>query len=412
MEQWKCKRRSKIYCIMLTFILLGTCVNNTFVYAQEVPDRGQAEDICLYASAAALMDADSGRILYSKNGCERKANASTTKIMTCIVALEYGTSDDIVTFSDLAAGQPNVQMNACAGEQYYLKDLLYALMLESYNDVAVAIAEHIAGSVEAFSMVMNEKAEELGAFDTHFVTPNGLDAEGHYTTACDLAKIARYAIQNSEFLEICQMPAHIFSEINGKRNVTVTNHDGFLTMYEGAIGIKTGFTGNAGYCFVGAAKRDDKTLISVVLASGWPPHKTYKWTDTKALMDYGMCNYSKQIILDDSFALPEIAVLNGIEAESVSVGFDAAVSEELLLQGTESIRYDLILPECIEAPVCRGDIAGELDIYINDELYTSKVLLYSESVHEVNYRFIFLKLFYDYFTCYNCRYTDKIALSN
>ena len=118
MKQWKYKRRSKIYCIMLTFILLGSCVNNTFVYAQEVPDRGQAEDICLYASAAALMDADSGRILYSKNGCERKANASTTKIMTCIVALEYGASDDIVTFSDLAAGQPNVQMNACAGEQY------------------------------------------------------------------------------------------------------------------------------------------------------------------------------------------------------------------------------------------------------------------------------------------------------
>lgn len=392
------KKQKTIWCIILSFMLSVTLVmTGSMPAAVSYGEEEGPEELELYASAAALMDAENGRILYEKNGQEKKANASTTKIMTCILALELGDLDAVVTFSANAAAQPDVQMNACEGEQYYLKDLLYALMLESYNDVAVAIAESIGGSVEGFADLMNEKAEEIGAFDTHFVTPNGLDAEGHYTTACDLAKIARYAIQNPDFLEIIQKSAHSFTELNGKRSVSVVNRDAFLTSYDGAIGIKTGFTGNAGYCFVGAVKRDGKTFISVVLASGWPPHKTYKWADTRLLMDYGMNRYSERTILDSDFTLPEIRVENGIEAASVSVDMEPDVQLSLLMREDETVRYEVHLPDVLEAPVVKGDIAGSLDVYIDDELYRSEVLYIGEDVHEINYRYVFLQVIRAYF---------------
>ena len=238
-----------------------------------------AEDIDLYAQSAVLMDADSGRILYEKDGSAKLPMASTTKIMTLTVALESGNLDDVVEVSKLAASQPDVQLNIRTGEKYLLRDLLYSLMLESHNDVAVAVAEHIGGSVEGFADMMNQKARDIGAYNTHFVTPNGLDSDEHYTTASDLALIARYAIQNEKFIEITNTPSYSFSDIDGARSFTVNNKDAFLTQMDGAIGIKTGFTGKAGYCFVGALKRDDRTFISVVLACGWPPHKTWKWAE-------------------------------------------------------------------------------------------------------------------------------------
>ncbi len=388
------RKRNSIRCILLAclMILAGSGYTVTCYGEEEAP-----EELTLYASSAVLMDAENGRILYEKNGQEQKANASTTKIMTCILALELGNPEDIVTFSAAAAAQPDVQMNACEGEQYYLKDLLYALMLESYNDVAVAIAEHIGGSVEGFADLMNEKAEETGAFDTHFVTPNGLDAEGHYTTAYDLAMIARYAINNPDFLEIIQQSAHTFQEINGKRSVSVVNRDAFLTSYDGAIGIKTGFTGNAGYCFVGAVKRDGKTLISVVLASGWPPHKTYKWADTTLLMDYGMNWYSEQTILNSDFVLPKIWVENGIEASYVSVEMEPDAQLSLLMREDETVRYEIHLPSTLTAPVFEGEIAGSMDVYIDDVLYRSVVLYIGEDIRAINYRYIFLELIKAYF---------------
>lgn len=353
------------------------------------------QEFVLQAQAAALLDADTGRVLYEKNGQEVRAMASTTKIMTCLLALELGNPEDIVTFSENAAAQPDVQMNGCTGEQYYLKDLLYSLMLESHNDTAVAIAEHIGGSVEGFAELMNQKAQDLGAYQTQFVTPNGLDAEGHYTTACDLGKIACYAIKNPEFLEIIQTPVHTFSERNGKRTVSVVNRDAFLTSYEGAIGIKTGFTGEAGYCFVGAASREDKTLVSVVLASGWPPHKTYKWQDTKLLMDYGMEYYQMQTILSSDYALSKLPILNGAEASEVSLEIRSDI--HLLMKEQETVRYDERLPEVLEAPVREGDIAGMLDIYIDEQLYDSVVIYVGEDVRRLCYRDVFLELFREYF---------------
>lgn len=349
----------------------------------------------LNAGAAALLDADNKRVLYERNGREHRAMASTTKIMTCLLALELGNPEDVVTFSANAAAQPDVQLNGCEGEQYYLRDLLYSLMLESHNDTAVAIAEHIGGSVEGFAALMNEKAKELGAYETNFVTPNGLDAEGHYTTACDLGLIACYAIQNQEFLDIVQTPAYGFQELNGARSVSVTNKDAFLTSYDGAMGIKTGFTGEAGYCFVGAARRDGKTFISVVLASGWPPHKTYKWNDTRTLMDYGMSQYEMRTVLSSDYQLPVIPVREGKEVQEASLYFEGDIS--MLMREGETVQIVEQLPAELEAPVRRGEIAGTMDVCINGNLYESVVVYVGTDIDRIDYRYIFENIVRQYF---------------
>ncbi|MFW5671959.1 MAG: D-alanyl-D-alanine carboxypeptidase family protein [Acetivibrio ethanolgignens] len=258
----------------------------------------------LYALSACLMDADTGRILFEKNGEEERAMASTTKIMTLLVALEHGNLEDEVKISENAARQPDVQLNICTGEKYKLEDLLYSLMLESHNDAAVAIAEHVGGSVEGFANLMNQKAKELTLSHTHFVTPNGLDGEDdggkHRTTAVELARLLSYCItesaQKEKFLEITQKSSHSFSDLEGKRQFTCNNHNAFLNMMEGALTGKTGFTGEAGYCYVGALRRDGKTFVVSLLGCGWPNNKGYKWKDTKKLMEYGIANYEKKIL--------------------------------------------------------------------------------------------------------------------
>ncbi len=271
-QHWK-----RMVCVLLVFLLCVT--ENMAAFAQEQPT------LSLNALSACLLDAESGRVLYGKNETDQRAMASTTKIMTLIVTLENADLNDVVTISKNAARQPDVQLNVNTGEQYILGDLVYSLMLESHNDVAVAIAEHVGGSVEGFAEMMNDKAAELGMENTYFITPNGLDAEDengrHSTTAVDLARLAAYAIKNENFIEITNTKSYSFREINGKRSFTVNNKNRFLTMMNGAIGVKTGFTGDAGYCFVGALKQDGRTFISVVLGSGWPPDKTYKWKDTR-----------------------------------------------------------------------------------------------------------------------------------
>ena len=212
----------------------------------------------LYALSAVLMDGDSGRVLFEKNGEEQRPMASTTKIMTCILVLESGKQEETARTSAYAASMPEVRMGAGEGESYKVRDLLYGLMLESYNDAAVILAEHVGGSTPAFAEMMNEKAGEIGCENTWFITPNGLDAqeetrEGvkvHSTTAEDLARILRYCIQDSpareEFLEITRTSSYTFTDIAGTKTIACTNHNAFLSMMEGALTGKTGFTADAG----------------------------------------------------------------------------------------------------------------------------------------------------------------------
>ena len=337
----------------------------------------------LNAKAACLIDADSGMVLFAKNADEKLPMASTTKIMTALIALESSDLSDTITFSAHAASMPDVQLNAMSGEQFTLRDLLYSLLLESHNDTAVAIAEHVSGSTEAFADKMNEKAAELGLSSTHFVTPNGLDADEHYTTAKELCLIASYALQNQTFCKIIRTPAHSFANRTNTKQYHVTNHDAFLTNYAGAIGIKTGFTGNAGYCFCGAAKRGGITLISSVLACGWPPHKTYKWTDTKKLMDYGFTNY-KLVRLTETPMLQKIPVHGGRSNIMQPRRSVPARDTKLLMTSADTLRICYELPHSIKAPIRSGDIIGYEIYYLNDTLLQSIPIASSSKIKEAD----------------------------
>lgn len=343
----------------------------------------------LNSLSALLMDAENNRVLYELNGYKEMPMASTTKIMTCIVALENANMNDVVTVSSYAAGMPDVQLNIRKGEQYYLNDLMYSLMLESHNDVAVAIAEHIGGSVEGFATMMNDKARELGCNNTNFITPNGLDAEGHYTTARDLALISSYAIQNKDFIDITNTSSHQFKELTSGRSFSVSNKNKFLYMMDGAIGIKTGFTGNAGYCFVGAVKRLDRTLISVVLGCGWPPNKSLKWTDTKRLMTYGLDNYEKkQLFVERDFK--PVYVDNG---QTSYIGLQLKKGDiNLLLRTDEKVRIEYQIPNILTAPQEKGKIVGRASYYIDDNLYTELPIYTIDESKRIDYKFCFMRV--------------------
>ena len=384
---------------------------------QDNPDETQEENEIeieepknLYALSACLMDADSGRILFGKEEDVRRANASTTKIMTLIVTLEHADLNDVVTFSDYAASQPDVQLNGASGEQFLLKDLCFSLMLESHNDSAVAIAEHVAGSVEAFAGLMNEKAAELGCMDTYFITPNGLDKEDekgfHGTTAADLARIMSYCINESlmkeTFLEITQTPSYSFSNIEGTRSYSCNNHNRFLTMMDGAISGKTGFTGNAGYCYVGALRRDDRTFVVALLGCGWPNNKNYKWSDTKQLMQYGIDSFEKVNLLE--LEIPKEAEypleISGAKTEGYSRIKMTEVQnrteekqiENILLRKDESIEFKLERKQRLEAPVEEGTTVGTLKYMLNGQVVREEELVLKDSVPAWDYRYSFLRM--------------------
>ncbi len=352
----------------------------------------------LYAQSAVLMDADSGRVLFEKNGMEQRPMASTTKILTCILVLEKAGLGETAEVSRNAASQPKVHLGVRAGEKYYVQDLLYSLMLESHNDAAVILAEHIGGSLEGFAALMNEKAKEIGCADSHFITPNGLDAEdeegAHSTTAADLAKIMRYCItlspKKAEFLEITRTSSRAFSDVEGKRSFSCVNHNAFLGMMDGALSGKTGFTGKAGYCYVGALTRDGKTFIVALLACGWPNNKTYKWKDTRKLMEYGLKNYEYRNVWED-IQVERIPVENGIP-ESGEL-WDTAYTEaeiegkeevRLLLRKDEKVSVEVEKAEQLAAPIEAGQQVGTVRYYLGDGLIREFPIKIRNSVREID----------------------------
>lgn len=379
-RKWKekCKRGYiKVGCILF-------CILLCLVYMETVAAEEEIKETELYAKAAVLMDAKSGRILYSKNGEEVLPMASTTKIMTCILALEYGNMEDIVTVSSYAASQPKVHLGMITGREYYLKDLLYSLMLESHNDSAVAIAEQVGGSVEGFADMMNQKAAEIGCEQTFFITPNGLDAKivtesgeekFHSTTASDLARIMSYCIMESpkkeEFLAITRTSQYSFSDVKGQCSYSCYNHNAFLNMMEGALSGKTGFTGLAGYCYVGALERDGKTFVIALLACGWPNNKTYKWSDSRKLFTYGISEYEYKEYYEEQVFEP-LPVVNGAAKsgnpfDTVVVGITIEEPDRnvgLLLKETEKVVKEIHLASELMAPLQKGDLVGIVRYYL------------------------------------------------
>ena len=346
----------------MTLILLLFLFSATTVFAAEPS---------VAAKGAALIDGKTGRLLWGRNAEEPMAMASTTKIMTAILVLENCEMDEIVTISKNASHQPKVHMGLREGEEWKVGDLLLAMMLRSYNDTAVALAEHISGSVEIFCEEMTKKAKQIGAEDTVFGSPNGLDSHltdaEHHSTAYDMALITAYALQNENFREIIAQPEITIQDMSGKRTCYVTNIDRFLREYDGAIGVKTGYTNKAGHCFVGAAEREDVLLISAVLGSGWgDAGKQKKWTDTKALMDYGFGNFKSSEVLKKDDIFGEVKILNS-PTESVETvlaeGYTALFSEGEM----ENLRIEAKLPQEIKAPVEKGQKLGKAVLFLGKE---------------------------------------------
>ena len=356
------------------------------------------DSLALYAQSAVLMDADTGRILYAKNAKEQRPMASTTKIMTLILALENANPDDIVMISDYAASMPDVQLHLRAGEHYRLGDLLYSMMLESHNDSAVAIAEHVGGTAPGFAALMNAKARDIGCYATYFITPNGLDAEDdtgvHSTTAADLARILRYCIMQSpkkeEFLKITRTNAYSFSDLEGIRTFTVGNKNAFLHMMEGALTGKTGFTGNAGYCYVGALRQEERTFIVALLACGWPNNRSYKWSDTRKLMNYGLEHFTYRNVWQEP-KLPELPVKNGIPdrenlEEEARIRLRLSSEEpdlKLLLSEGEQVQVETHISQEVTAPVEPGTLLGSVRYLLDGQVVKVYTVEAAEEVEEV-----------------------------
>ena len=369
------------------------------------------DSLALYAQSAVLMDADTGRILYAKNAEEQRPMASTTKIMTLILALENANPDDIVMISDYAASMPDVQLHLRAGEHYRLGDLLYSMMLESHNDSAVAIAEHVGGTVPGFAALMNAKTRDIGCYATYFITPNGLDAEDdtgvHSTTAADLARILRYCIMQSpkkeEFLKITRTNAYSFSDLEGIRTFTVGNKNAFLHMMEGALTGKTGFTGNAGYCYVGALRQEERTFIVALLACGWPNNRSYKWSDTRKLMNYGLEHFTYRNVWQEP-KLPELPVKNGIPdrenlEEEARIRLRLSSEEpdlKLLLSEGEQVQVETHISQEVTAPVEPGTLLGSVRYLLDGQVVKVYTVEAAEDVEAVTLGWCLEKLWRKY----------------
>lgn len=397
---------NKAVAIALAIALF--CCSGTIIRAEEgkLEKEILQEELQLYAQAAVLMDADSGRVLYGKNEDAVLPMASTTKIMTCILALEYGDPEQIAEVSAYAAGMPKVKLYVRQGEKFRLRDLLYSLMLESHNDSAVVVAEAVGGSVEKFAAMMNQKARDIGCFDTYFITPNGLDAtvnetgKTHATTAADLAKIMAYCVTDSpkkeEFLEITRTLSYDFTDADGSRSFHCSNHNAFLGMMQEALSGKTGFTNNAGYCYVGAIKSEDRIFTVALLACGWPNNRSYKWSDMKKLAAYGMEHYHYQDIYEEK-TFADIPVRGGIAGEA-GTPWDRAYVGVTMEKGVKSLSYLLSEEDQIEvktrvetvldAPVAAGEKVGEVSYYLNGELVKRYDLLAEKAVEEQSFLWI------------------------
>ncbi len=323
------------------------------------------------ARGAVLIDGDSGRILFGKNENERFAMASTTKIMTALLALENCALNETVTAGPNAAGVEGSSIYLSEGEQLSMEHMLYGLMLRSGNDAAVAIAEHVAGSVPAFAELMNARAKELDA-DAHFVNPNGLPADGHVASALALARIMRRAMAIPEFRTITATKRKVIPWVGNEYSRVLENKNRLLTSYEGANGGKTGYTKAAGRCLVFSAERGGLELIGVVL--GCPT-----WFDTaEAMLDYGFANFRARTALAEGEPAGVTPVSGGAR-QNLAVVAGAPLSAALPVDALFSLRYEYDSPA---APIRKGETVGRALLICEGETVASCPLVAAEDVAE------------------------------
>lgn len=354
-------KKKILFVLPLVFFM---SFHSSSMMAEEAPNN-------IDAKAYVLMDTITGRILVGKNHNDKRAMASTTKIMTAIIALEKGDLASKVEVSKKAASVSGSSLHLKYGEKLTLENMLYGLLLCSGNDAAVAIAEHIAGSQENFIKMMNQKALEIGALNTNFKNPHGLDEPGHYTTARDLAIMARYALRFAKFREIVSSKEKVIADGGFTRNIYNTNK--LLWRLENATGVKTGYTGMAGRCLVASAYKNGFELISVVLNSPSNFNSSYN------LLNYGFSKYKMQKIVEGQTVLIKVPVKNGIIKEAKLF---AEKDVFLPIADDDVISFKLLVPYEIRAPIHEHQKIGELAVYINATHVYSAPLISAENVRE------------------------------
>ena len=352
--------------------------------------RGFALDIS--AEAGIVIAADTNEIIYAKNEGVRLPMASTTKIMTAIVALEKTKPDDVVTVSANAANQEGSSIYLRCGDKIRMEDLLYGLMLNSGNDAAVAVAEYVSGSVDGFSGEMNKLAEKIGAEDSSFKNPNGLDDAEHYTTAYDLAKITSYAMQNEDFKRIVST-RETNAEINNAEVLYFSNHNKLLKMYDGAVGVKTGFTKRSGRCLVSAANRDGITLIAVTL------NAPDDWNDHMEMLDYGFSKCEKREIIT---AGQNVKMLNTPDGAQVGAVVEDSVSIPAVDGKIPECEVRLYLAEELLAPIYSGEKIGEAEILCKGKLLKTVDILSDRDVQKAkpNFRDVIARVVENWINAY------------
>lgn len=329
--------------IVVTVILILLC---TSIKVMAIADS---------ADSACVINAVTGETVFAKNIDKRRPMASTTKIMTAIIAIEKCKMDEVVSVSAIAGRQEGSAAYIYEGDSIYMKDILYGLMLNSGNDAALAIAEHIGGSAEVFAEMMNEKAKEIGMDDTHFMNPSGLDDPEHYTTARDLAKLAQYAMNNKEFREIVSSKKYQAKLVNSDKTLYFSNHNKLLTLYEGATGIKTGYTRKTGRCLVSSAERDGMKFIAVTL--GAPDD----WKDHSQMLDYAFSGHYPQKAVEKGSRV-KIADLNNEQYSFLAADDFVVPMKKNSGQNIDVVRH---VAKDLSAPVNAGEKVGYIEIIYN-----------------------------------------------
>lgn len=337
--------------------------------------------VCAYntsAKAAVVIDAVSAEILYSQNCDEKLPMASTTKIMTALLLCELGgdLSKKIVTTREMVTVEGS-SMGLCVGDTVSYYDLLYGMLLASGNDAANTTAIALAGSVSAFVDIMNERALSMGLVNTHFVTPSGLDAEGHYTTAYELALIAKEALQNPVFAKAASSQKARLCYGNPPYNRTLTNHNKLLKLYEDVVGVKTGFTKKAGRCLVSAAKKDGKFVIAVTLNDG------NDWQDHRALLNMGLSQIDSRKFSppDSEILIPDI---NGKHTRVTVPSANINVTEN------SNVTYVVELPHFLYAPIKPKQQIGSVRYYCNNNNVCELPILSSQGIRYDHNNFVLL----------------------
>ena len=354
----------RLCALILLSSLFLLCTVQLIASAEEHPDA-------ISARAACLLEAGRCEQLYGKNENLRLPMASTTKIVTCLVALEHANLDEIVTVDARACGVEGSSLYLKVGEKMTVLDLLYGLMLRSANDAAEAIALYLSGSIEGFCELMNDKARALGLSDTHFDNPHGLDSPQHYTTARELAIISASAMQNDTFRQIVKTKRHLIARGTESARLLV-NHNRLLSLYDGAVGIKTGFTRKCGRTLVGAAEREGVTLISVTLDA------PCDWSDHKALFDYGFSQMERRVLVSEGEYAYDLPVI-GADADTLRV-MNTEGFTHIAHRDEPNARIEITIPRYLVAPIEKGATVGKIRVKLSDGTVHDIPVVASEAV--------------------------------